>query len=71
MPKPAQGQARVVLVSQRRPDSAARDNARLLAEFVPGVALVTLPWEGGTDLAKPSRRAAVALKPLLDALVQR
>jgi dethiobiotin synthetase len=54
--------ARVVLMSPRRPDAAARTNARLLAEFFRPESIFTLPWLG----EKFSRAAA-----LRDARVRR
>ena len=38
--------ARVVLVTQPRPDSASRSNLELLKEFVDSAQLRTLPWLG-------------------------
>lgn len=71
LPKRLRARALVVLMGQGRADAAVRSNAYLLSECVPGVVVVPVPWVGGRDLSKPSRRVASALKSLVDALVTR
>lgn len=46
LPRRAAQQARVVLVTQAKPDSASRSNLALLKEFVKPAQIRTLPWLG-------------------------
>ena len=71
LPKAARRGAKVVLVEQSVMDTAARSNARLLAEWVPAVSITRLPWVTADALggAKRDRRLAAALEPLVAALL--
>ncbi len=59
LPKPARPEATIVLVDTPRKDKAARSNAALLLEWLPGVRLVRLPWLKQPDETKAVRGALV------------
>jgi hypothetical protein len=44
LPRPAAGQARVVLVNPKQANAASRTNLELLKEFVEPKRLLVLPW---------------------------
>jgi dethiobiotin synthetase len=46
LPENLRAKTRVVLVSPRKPDTAANSNAKLLAEFFAAGKIFTLPWLG-------------------------
>lgn len=68
LPRVARGRAMVVLVSQPRGDAAARTNAGLLEELLPGTAVVSLPWVGRLAGAERNPKVNAALGRILDGL---
>lgn len=60
LPKNRRAQAKVVLMSPAKPDSATKTNASLLGEFFPAEKTFTLPWLGkNLSLAQALKQASV------------
>jgi dethiobiotin synthetase len=60
LPKNLRAQARIVLMSPRQPDAAAKTNAKLLAEFFDGGRIFELPWLGKKwDAAKVLKKPEI------------
>lgn len=60
LPKPARHGATTVLMNGPRAEASARSNAALLAEWLPGIRLVTLPWLKQPGAANATKSAGIS-----------
>ena len=65
LPKNLQAKARVVLMSQPKPDASAKTNAKLLAE-ISGAKIFSLPWLDKKISAEKNPRVRRALRALVE-----